>query len=73
MREPRILGDLVKYRDIDLVTLTRLSEEVESPATTEVSDTNRNVPRTGILTTVIDKITYELRVNFIPTRNGMSQ
>ena len=67
----RIDGDLVKYRDIDLVTLTRLSEEVESPATTEVSDTNRDVPRTGILTTVIDKITYELRVNFIPTRNGI--
>lgn len=67
----RIDGDLVKYKELDLLTLMRISEEIESPDLTSVSDTNKDVPRSGSMTLTVNDTTYELRVNFIPTKNGI--
>lgn len=67
----RIDGELEEHLRFSSDVLSRLTLMIESDDLTEVSDTNRDALRTGIMRIKIDGKGYELRVNFIPVKGGI--
>lgn len=67
----RIDGDLVEYKRLDSNALSRLCDLIADPNYTIVNDTNKNVPRQGKMEITLNGNVYELRVNLMPTTNGI--